>query len=904
MAAFNFPASPSNGDTYTLNSVTYQYDGTKWVRYSAAVGAQGATGSTGAQGAQGSQGHQGLQGAQAHISTSAPSSGVNNGDLWWESDTGDLAIYYNDGSSSQWIDINTGPRGAQGGTGPTGAQGAQGHQGHQGATGSGAQGAVGSQGAAGAQGATGPTGAQGTAGSNASISNNTDNRIITGGSGTNLNGEQYLTYDGNKFTTSDTTSGISGTETTTAEFRRDDGTRNPRIQINHNQDGSIIHHTYSTGASNLMFSVGSDEKLRITNAGDVGIGDENPNIRLTVVDTGTENLVRLGRSDNSSHGSHTVNIKASKDYYHNFKMEASSYNLDCYNGSSMIDAFNITSTGVQVPTTTQSTLTSNGALIVSGGIGVAKNIICGGNLEVQNSDLIVTASAPNILMAVPSGGLDSRIYNDGSGNFIIGHGTNSSAPTERLRITSSGKIGIGGAPSAWETATTSNVLQLGTACIFNYNNDYFHVGQNFYWDGSNYKYVGNDPATRLLQDNGKFTFYGSASGSADANITWTERLHIDTAGRLIINDTSGSGNSSPGGYDSKIQIRSITYDASISIIRNQANAGGGGIIFGKSRGASLGQDATIVNAGDNIGKIEFYGADGSDLNNLAASIHGDVDDYSGSVPGTNDMPGRLRFATREDGTNSANSERVRINRKGQVSIGNCANFGTYSNQSSSGSSGTVVDITNGTSSASYTTMVRLRGGSSGYVHSSLNLCATSSENSGNYRGLGIYMNDEAADNEWYAGRPYASSNQYMIAYTGSVGNPYGATASTSYAKFTLQTNGNYNFSGSNTSDRDLKENITTLSGTSLDKIIQLTPKTFNFKPQTFDKPEGYPSPPTTETPETKTGFIAQEVQSVIPSIVNGTDGQKDMGIDYNGLIAHMVNAIKELKAEIDVLKGS
>ena len=88
MAAFNFPASPSNGDTYTLNSVTYQWDGTKWVRYSAAVGSQGATGSTGAQGAQGSQGHQGLQGAQAHIGTSAPRSGVNNGELWWESDTG------------------------------------------------------------------------------------------------------------------------------------------------------------------------------------------------------------------------------------------------------------------------------------------------------------------------------------------------------------------------------------------------------------------------------------------------------------------------------------------------------------------------------------------------------------------------------------------------------------------------------------------------------------------------------------------------------------------------------------------------------------------------------------------------------------------------------------------------
>ena len=224
MAAFNFPANPSNGDTYTLNSVTYQWDGTKWVRYSAAVGSQGAIGNTGAQGAQGAQGHQGLQGAQAHISTSAPSSGVNNGDLWWESDTGDLAIYYNDGNSSQWIDINTGPRGAQGGTGPTGAQGATGATGAQGATGpTGAQGTAGAQGATAAQGAqgatgttgstgntgaqgatgstgpTGPTGAQGAAGSTgaqgalATINSNTNDYVVTAtGTSNTIQGESSL----------------------------------------------------------------------------------------------------------------------------------------------------------------------------------------------------------------------------------------------------------------------------------------------------------------------------------------------------------------------------------------------------------------------------------------------------------------------------------------------------------------------------------------------------------------------------------------------------------------------------------------------------------------------------------------------------------------------------------------
>ena len=32
--AFNFPSSPSNGDNYTANGFTYQYDGSKWIRKS------------------------------------------------------------------------------------------------------------------------------------------------------------------------------------------------------------------------------------------------------------------------------------------------------------------------------------------------------------------------------------------------------------------------------------------------------------------------------------------------------------------------------------------------------------------------------------------------------------------------------------------------------------------------------------------------------------------------------------------------------------------------------------------------------------------------------------------------------------------------------------------------------
>ena len=165
MAAFDFPNSPSVNDQYTANGVTFKWNGTIWQRISASSGAQGTTGSTGPTGAQGAA-------AGLTISTSAPGS-PSAGDMWWDSDAGLFLTYYNDGNSSQWVEINQGPKGAQGATGPTGAQGATGSTGAQGATAAqGAQGATGSTGAQGAAGAQGATGAQGAAGAQGATNSN------------------------------------------------------------------------------------------------------------------------------------------------------------------------------------------------------------------------------------------------------------------------------------------------------------------------------------------------------------------------------------------------------------------------------------------------------------------------------------------------------------------------------------------------------------------------------------------------------------------------------------------------------------------------------------------------------------------------------------------------------------
>jgi hypothetical protein len=54
-----------------------------------------------------------------------PPTGALHGHLWWESDTANLFVRYNDGDSQQWVQIS-GPQGTQGAKGDTGATGAQG----------------------------------------------------------------------------------------------------------------------------------------------------------------------------------------------------------------------------------------------------------------------------------------------------------------------------------------------------------------------------------------------------------------------------------------------------------------------------------------------------------------------------------------------------------------------------------------------------------------------------------------------------------------------------------------------------------------------------------------------------------------------------------------------------------
>ena len=86
------------------------------------------------------------------------------------------------------------------------------------------------------------------------------------------------------------------------------------------------------------------------------------------------------------------------------------------------------------------------------------------------------------------------------------------------------------------------------------------------------------------------------------------------------------------------------------------------------------------------------------------------------------------------------------------------------------------------------------------------------------------------------------------------------------------------------SDIAIKENIHTILDP-VDKVMALRGVTYTRK----------------DTKEDKIGLIAQEVREVLPELVVEKGG--NIGVAYQNMVALLIEAVKELKAEIEILKN-
>jgi len=96
----------------------------------------------------------------------------------------------------------------------------------------------------------------------------------------------------------------------------------------------------------------------------------------------------------------------------------------------------------------------------------------------------------------------------------------------------------------------------------------------------------------------------------------------------------------------------------------------------------------------------------------------------------------------------------------------------------------------------------------------------------------------------------------------------------------------------NPSDSRLKDNITDISW-GLTQVNQLRPVSYDWKIDNIKQGTQY-------------GFIAQEVQSIMPDLVKSfkaEDGNEYLGLEKEGIYATLVKAIQELSAQVTALQA-
>ena len=165
----------------------------------------------------------------------------------------------------------------------------------------------------------------------------------------------------------------------------------------------------------------------------------------------------------------------------------------------------------------------------------------------------------------------------------------------------------------------------------------------------------------------------------------------------------------------------------------------------------------------------------------------------------------------------------------------------------------------------------------------------------------LQFRDSAGTSQGYIGYGASASDEYYIVQFKSAPINFYINSA---VRGSISTGGTLTMGGDvvaygSPSDKRLKENIKPIES-ALDKAMKLQGVTFDWKDkkQEYDQ---YGKPQKLQEWKNDIGFIAQDVQKVIPELVReNEDGMLSMR--HQGIAPILLEAIKELKAEIEELK--
>ena len=407
----------------------------------------------------------------------------------------------------------------------------------------------------------------------------------------------------------------------------------------------------TSSGSGIAFAVNgtSGENVRIDSSGRLGIGTAVPSKTLHVYSTAFTFPARIETNGtgtgielkDGTTGANPPTVGAIGDNF--YITTANSERLRCdssgrllvgtstargdfFNGAGYTPRLQVEGTdfnGTMLSVTSNAVTNTNPNIILARSRGTnlgSSTLVANGDalgaLQFQGADGTDLVVAASIIAEVDG----TTGANDMPGRLVFSTTADGAAsPTERMRITNAGNVGIGTAlPGSLNSTGNQLVVGSGTGnqglTIFAGSSSDSNI---YFADGT----AGTAPNIGYIQ-------YRHASDRFDFGTNDTTRMSIDSSGRLLVG-------TSTAGSNELLQIQGVS----------GSSVAPGGLALKRS---SVGNT-------DDIGFINFQNGSGNTFSQIKAICDG--------TPGASDYPGALTFSTTADGAASP-AERFRISSTG------------------------------------------------------------------------------------------------------------------------------------------------------------------------------------------------------------------------------------------------